>query len=240
MGHFVDHDRPYQMHVIPYETRVLGPTRRFVEYVAPFGTRYAGKLYVAGGRWTGSMGEGLMIGFDAIGATTVGSDLPSAGCIEQRDDRGFGAKVDIGTEQLFTVTGLPREAYRPQIYLAQAERTPEGDPFSVRLSARTFSIHHHKRDGLGRLVGRSQSIRKAILISLAGGLTHTLPARSITKARTSPIGIARWASPCSAWNTVPDVSLWECSVSPSRTCISTIPSRTTKTSGPSLTCQIYG
>ncbi len=129
MGHFVDHDRPYQMHVIPYETRVLGPTRRFVEYVAPFGTRYAGKLYVAGGRWTGSMGEGLMIGFDAIGATTVGSDLAHLlGALSNETIEGSAAKVDIGTEQLFTVTGLPREAYRPQIYLAQAERTPEGDP----------------------------------------------------------------------------------------------------------------
>jgi carboxyl-terminal processing protease len=129
MGHFVDHDRPYQMHIIPYETRVLGPTRKFMEYVAPFGTRYAGKLYVAGGHWTGSMGEGMMIGFDAIGATTVGSDLAHLlGALSNETIEGSAAKVDIGTEQLFTVTGLPRDAYRPQIYLSQAERTPEGDP----------------------------------------------------------------------------------------------------------------
>lgn len=129
MGHFVDHDRPYQMHVVPFESRVLGPTRKFVEYVAPYGTRYAGKLYVAGGRWTGSMGEGLMIGFDAIGATTVGSDLAHLlGALSNETIEGSAAKVDIGTEQLFTVTGLPREAYRPQIYLTQAERTSEGDP----------------------------------------------------------------------------------------------------------------
>jgi carboxyl-terminal processing protease len=129
MGHFVDHDRPYQMHVIPYETRVLGPTRKFMEYVAPFGTRYVGKVYVAGGRWTGSMGEGMMIGFDAIGATTVGSDLAHLlGALSNETIEGSAAKVDIGTEQLFTVTGLPREAYRPQVYLPQAERTSEGDP----------------------------------------------------------------------------------------------------------------
>ncbi|WP_294198323.1 hypothetical protein [uncultured Sphingomonas sp.] len=129
MGHFVDHDRPYQMHVIPYEGRMLGPTRKFMEYVAPFGTRYVGKLYVAGGRWTGSMGEGMMIGFDAIGATTVGSDLADLlGAWSNETIEGSAAKVDIGTEQLFTVTGLPREAYRPQVYLPQAERTSEGDP----------------------------------------------------------------------------------------------------------------
>lgn len=129
MGHFVDHDMPYQMHVIPYETRVLGPTRRFVEYVAPYGTRYTGKVYVAGGRWTGSMGEGLMIGFDAIGATTIGSELAHLlGGLSNETIDGSAAKVDLGTEQLFTVAGLPRAAYRPQLYVANVERDGTRDP----------------------------------------------------------------------------------------------------------------
>lgn len=129
MGHFVDHDRPYQMHVIPAEARVLGPTRKFLEFVAPYGVRYPGKVYVAGGRWTGSMGEGLMIGFDAIGATTVGSDLAHLlGALSNETIESSAAKVDLGTEQLFTVTGLPREAYHPQIPLQRAERTDVNDP----------------------------------------------------------------------------------------------------------------
>lgn len=129
MGHFVDHDRPYQMYVIPYESRVLGPTRKFMEYVAPYGARYAGKVYVAGGHWTGSMGEGLMIGFDAIGATTAGSELAHLlGGLSNETIDGSAAKVDIGTEQLFTVTGLPRADYGPRIYLANAERNGTLDP----------------------------------------------------------------------------------------------------------------
>lgn len=129
MGHFVDHDRPYQVHVIPYETRVLGPTRKFMEFVAPHGLRYRGKVYVAGGRWTGSMGEGLMIGFDAIGATTVGSDLAHLlGALSNETIDGSAAKVDVGTEQLFTVSGLPREAYHPQILLRRAEHDGTSDP----------------------------------------------------------------------------------------------------------------
>ncbi len=129
MGHFVDHDRPYQTHVIPYETRVLGPTRKFTEYVAPYGARYAGKVYVAGGHWTGSMGEGLMIGLDAIGATTVGADLAHLlGALSNETIERSAAKVDIGNEQLFTVTGLPREDYRPQLYLVRAEREKDHDP----------------------------------------------------------------------------------------------------------------
>ena len=134
MGHFVDHDRPYQMHVIPYESRVLGPTRKFVEYVAPYGIHYGGKVYVAGGRWTGSMGEGLMIGFDAIGATTVGSELAHLlGGLSNETIDGSAAKIDIGTEQLFTVTGLPRADYRPQLYVPNAERNGATDPVVVAI-----------------------------------------------------------------------------------------------------------
>ncbi|GHH09804.1 hypothetical protein GCM10008023_06920 [Sphingomonas glacialis] len=134
MGHFVDHDLPYQMHVIPNESRVLGPKRKFVEYVAPYGTRYDGKVYVAGGHWTGSMGEGLMVGFDAIGATTVGSELAHLlGGVSNKTIDGSTAKIDIGTEQLFTVTGLPRADYRPQLYVANAERDGTVDPIVVAI-----------------------------------------------------------------------------------------------------------
>lgn len=134
MGHFVDHDLPYQMHVIPYETRVLGPTRKFVEYVAPYGAHYSGKVYVAGGHWTGSMGEGLMIGFDAIGTTTVGSDLAHLlGGLSNETIDSSAAKVDLGTEQLFTVTGLPRAAYRPQLYVSRVERDDVHDPALVAI-----------------------------------------------------------------------------------------------------------
>ncbi len=129
LGHFVDHERPYQVHVVPFESRVLGPPRKFVEQVAPFGARYAGKVFVAGGRWTGSMGEGLMIGFDAVGATTVGSDLGDLlGALSNTSIPGSAAKIDLGTEQLFTVTGLPRAAYRPQIFLDRAEADGDSDP----------------------------------------------------------------------------------------------------------------
>lgn len=129
MGHFVDHDRPYQMHVISYEGRVFGPTRKFVEYVAPYGMRYTGKVYVAGGHWTGSMGEGLMLGFDAIGATTVGTELAHLlGALSNKTIDGSKAKVDIGTEELFTITGLPRAEFRPERYLPKAERDQGNDP----------------------------------------------------------------------------------------------------------------
>lgn len=134
MGHFVDHELPYQKHVVPYEARVLGPTRTFMEYVAPFGRRYSGKVYVAGGHWTGSMGEGLMIGFDAIGATTMGTDMAHLlGALSNETIQASAARIDIGTEQLFTVAGLPRERFQPQVYVPRVERTPAGDPILAAL-----------------------------------------------------------------------------------------------------------
>lgn len=144
LGHFVDRERPYQVHVIPYEARVLGPPRKFVEYVAPFGARYRGRVYVAGGRWTGSMGEGLMIGFDAIGATTVGSDLADLlGALSNRTIDGSAARIDLGTEQLFTVAGLPRAAYRPRLYLPHAERDSSSDPVLL-------AVERHARSAKAR------------------------------------------------------------------------------------------
>lgn len=129
MGHFVDGDRPYQLHSIPGESRVFGPNRKFLEYVSPFGDRYRGKVYVAGGRWTGSMGEGMMIGFDAIGATTVGTELADLlGALTNLRIEGSDARVDFATEALFTITGIPREQYRPNIYLEDAERSAASDP----------------------------------------------------------------------------------------------------------------
>ncbi len=70
--------------------------------------------------------------------------------------------------------------------------------------------------------------------------SQMLPLRSTTKARATPIGTARCASPWSAWKIEPGVSLWTFSIPLSRTCISKLPSRTTNTSGPSFTCQMYG
>lgn len=135
MGHFVDTDRPYQLHVIPYEARVLGPARKFVEYVAPFGTRYRGKLHVAGGRWTGSMGEGMMLGFAAIGASTIGSDLGDLlGGLSNEQIAGSAARIDLGTEQLFSITGQPRAEWRPQRHLPRAERSATHDPVLAQIA----------------------------------------------------------------------------------------------------------
>lgn len=129
MGHFVDGPRPYQMHVVPSEERQFGVPRRFVEYVMPIAPRYRGRVVVIGGRWTGSMGEGLMIGFDALGVPTAGSRLGGLlGALSNEVLPLSGAKVDIGEEQLFHVDGRPREDFVPRLARADAEAHGDADP----------------------------------------------------------------------------------------------------------------
>lgn len=117
----------YNLLKLPSKVTLIGiPT--------PYSAITPAKVCVAGGRWNGSMGEGLMLGFDAIGATTVGSELAHLlGALSDDTIDGSAATVAIGTEELFTVTGLPRAAYHPQFYLARTERDETHDPVLVAI-----------------------------------------------------------------------------------------------------------
>lgn len=129
MGHFVRQERPYQVHVVPGEERQYGVPRKFVEYVLPLAPYYQGKFVVLGGHWTGSMGEGLLIGFDALGAQTAGSGLADLlGALFNERLARCDAKVDLGEEQLFQVNGRPREDFVPTIFRAASEGHEGHDP----------------------------------------------------------------------------------------------------------------
>ncbi len=122
MGHFVQRERPYQVHVVPSEERQFGVPRKFVEYVLPLAPHYRGKVVVLGGHWTGSMGEGLLIGFDALGIQTAGSELADLlGGLFNEYLESCDAKIDLGEEQLFQVNGQPREDFVPAIYRQVSE-----------------------------------------------------------------------------------------------------------------------
>lgn len=126
MGHFIQHEQPYQVHVVPSEERRFGVPRKFVEYVVPIAPYYAGKVIVLGGHWTGSMGEGLLVGFNAFGIQTAGSELADLlGALFNERLLLSDAKVDLGEELLLQVNGQPREDFVPKI-LYSASDSPAG------------------------------------------------------------------------------------------------------------------
>lgn len=114
MGWFVDEARPYQIHNLPAEERETGVPRQWVEQVLPrAGKRFEGPVVVRVGRWTGSMGEGLAIGLDALGARVEGGPMAGLlGAIHDHRLPNSGLVLKLPTERLYAIDGTPREAFR--------------------------------------------------------------------------------------------------------------------------------
>ncbi|MGZ3173418.1 MAG: S41 family peptidase, partial [Croceibacterium sp.] len=128
IGWFIDRPRPYQVHSSPEEERQTTVPRMWIEYVIPRpGKHHSGPVTVLADRWTGSMGEGLAIGLDAMGAPVCGTRM--AGLVGAVDDNRLGHSgqvVKLPTERLTTVSGVPREQFRPR---------PLDDPACSAISA---------------------------------------------------------------------------------------------------------
>lgn len=129
MGRFIKAEGPYQRHELPEEDNT-GIRRSWLELVAPRGPRYTAPLVVLVGRWTGSMGEGLAIGFDALGrATVVGTEMAQLnGAIYSYKLPNSGIGFVIPAERLFHVNGRPREAFRPPVYVDLQAASAASDP----------------------------------------------------------------------------------------------------------------
>lgn len=115
LGWFVDRPRAYQVHNLPAEERNTGIPRQWVEQVLPrTGKHHAGPVRVLVGRWTGSMGEGLAIGFDAIGAEVTGAKMAGlVGAIYDHRLEHSGLVIKLPAERLMHVDGTPREQFMP-------------------------------------------------------------------------------------------------------------------------------
>ncbi|MFN3559380.1 MAG: S41 family peptidase [Brevundimonas sp.] len=113
MGWFVSEARPYQIHNLPAEERETGVPRQWVEQVLPrAGKHHDGPVTVRVGRWTGSMGEGLAIGMDALGALVIGDRMAGLlGAVYDLRLERSGLVLKLPAERLYAVDGTPREAF---------------------------------------------------------------------------------------------------------------------------------
>ncbi len=116
LGWFVQKPTFYQIHSLPAEERQSGIARQWVEQVLPRrGKFHNGPVTVRVGRWTGSMGEGLAIGFDSIGARVEGSRMAGLlGAIYDHKLDKSGQVIKFPTERLSHVNGTPREKFVPK------------------------------------------------------------------------------------------------------------------------------
>jgi len=124
MSRFVSLEKPYQKHSL-FESYGHQPKikRSFVEYVSPRGKHYKKPLVVLAGRWTGSMGEGLVIGLDGLErATIVGTEMRKLkGAVLTVPFKNFNFAYNMPAEKLLHINGTPREDFIPENYINQTE-----------------------------------------------------------------------------------------------------------------------
>lgn len=137
MGWFVDLPMPYQHHELTAESLDGGVRRSWVEEVSPLGEKYNGRVFVLCGRWTGSMGEGLTIGMDALGAEIVGSKMAGLlGGVYNLPLPNSGIVLNLPVERLTHVNGTPREDFVPEVLVepADAGRSADDPALAVALA----------------------------------------------------------------------------------------------------------
>lgn len=117
MGRFTDKEIPYQKHIYTSEERETGIRRSTLELVSPHGKTYTGKLIILVGYWTGSMGEGMAIGFDAMKKGTImGTRIAGLlGEIYSFETPETKITFSFPCVQLQHVNGQPREDFIPAV-----------------------------------------------------------------------------------------------------------------------------
>lgn len=128
LGRFVDAPHDYQRVVMPARDRA--PWNKPLAPRAPYDAR---PLVVLVDHWTGSMGEGMAIGLDAVRrATVVGTRMAGLrGGIAGVTLPHSGIPVRFQNERLLHVDGTPRERWLPPIIVEPAGGEP-GDPILER------------------------------------------------------------------------------------------------------------
>ena len=122
LSRFISRPTIYQRHELPSDERDFGVKRSWAEEVVPRSWRFQRPVTVISGRWTASMGEGLTVGFDAIGAATFGTDMARLlGGITDHKLEETGVTIKLTTEKLLHVDGTPREIFRPRSYFNYAD-----------------------------------------------------------------------------------------------------------------------
>jgi C-terminal processing protease CtpA/Prc len=118
MGRFIEKEMPFQKHEMtetPYKIK-----RSWTEFVVPRKETYKNDVILLVGHWTGSMGEGIAIGFDGMDrARIIGTKMAGLiGAISQFRLPLTNICFQFPTERVFHINGMPREDFRPR-YLTE-------------------------------------------------------------------------------------------------------------------------
>jgi len=125
MGRFIEKELPYQKHIYSAEEKETGIKRTTLELVSPRQKIYKKPLIILVGYWTGSMGEGIAIGFDGMKrAKIVGTKMAGLlGEIYTFKMPGTQIPFSFPCVQLQHINGQPREDFVPTIKVTNPKHT---------------------------------------------------------------------------------------------------------------------
>lgn len=140
MGRFIQTPLPYQVH--EFDEKEYQTKRHWVEYVTPRKEIFKGNLYIVAGRWTGSMGEGITIGFDGMGrAEIIGTPMAGLrGAISNFQLTNTKIGFQFPTERLYHINGTPRENFIPKTETRNSEETLQKIREIISEKNRTSSV----------------------------------------------------------------------------------------------------
>lgn len=123
MARFITEQLPFQVH--EFDEKAYQTRRHWVEYVTPRKDIFKGNVFILVGRWTGSMGEGMAIGFDGMKrATVIGTPMAGLlGAISNFQLTETKIGYQFPTERLYHINGTPRENYVPAVLTQNMEET---------------------------------------------------------------------------------------------------------------------
>lgn len=116
LSRFISNELPYQKHVLPEDEKLFNIKRSWLELVSPRGPfMYDKPLVILVNHWTGSMGEGIAIGFSALNrAKITGTEMAGLnGAINRFQTTNTKIPYSFPTEQIFHINGTPRENFIP-------------------------------------------------------------------------------------------------------------------------------
>ena len=124
LGRFIDKEGFYQKHELTAEEKESGIKRSWVEIVSPKNPVYKKPLVLLVDHWTGSVSEGIVVGFDALKrAIIIGTEMARLnGANYSFNMPNTGIRFSFPAEKLFHVNGLPREKFRPTINVDMTEQ----------------------------------------------------------------------------------------------------------------------
>ena len=113
LGRFISKEGFYQKHELSAEEIEFGVKRSWMEIVSPKKPAYTKPLVVLVNHWTGSVGEGIAIGFDALKrATIIGTPMAGLnGAIFSYKMPYTGIGFSFPAEKLFHVNGNTLHAW---------------------------------------------------------------------------------------------------------------------------------